>query len=389
MTYKGGRHIAKWQWDQIYDPAITTSLIKYDEEGEWTTDGHYYTVQLIALMMGLDEQTAFKLGQASENPDTEVHSNESMTERYTWATPGLQQKYHALTGGYHGVELAITAYALLKTHTDDESLMYLLHRLGDCFAHFDIAHDKETLTMNVSLQQFVDAIDSYLYENIPQNRHKEWIEFMLIANHTAKFEDKTYKEVKELVLPYLPTANQNKFVMYGEKQTLCFTFGHADDNTTPDHIVERKKIFLLYIEYIIEYISLKYRTNGLYSKDEIINRFEAIIDVLDDKPNARLDAIFEYEIKKIKSKNTLAISSNKDFPLVERTVEIVVKAIKKAYDYMNGNDIIEEDTISENIINSFEIYFNSLHNENMKVESIDKSTIYNGYYKIQFKEVNN
>ena len=389
MDYKGGSHIAKWQWDQIYDPAITTSLIKYDEEGEWTTDGHYYTVQLIALMMGLDEQTAFKLGQASENPDTEVHSNESMTERYTWATPGLQQKYHALTGGYHGVELAITAYALLKTHTDDESLMYLLHRLGDCFAHFDIAHDKETLTMNVSLQQFVDAIDSYLYENIPQNRHKEWIEFMLIANHTAKFEDKTYKEVKELVLPYLPTANQNKFVMYGEKQTLCFTFGHADDNTTPDHIVERKKIFLLYIEYIIEYISLKYRTNGLYSKDEIINRFEAIIDVLDDKPNARLDAIFEYEIKKIKSKNTLAISSNKDFPLVERTVEIVVKAIKKAYDYMNGNDIIEEDTISENIINSFEIYFNSLHNENMKVESIDKSTIYNGYYKIQFKEVNN
>jgi hypothetical protein len=35
MDYKGGRHIAKWQWDQIYDPAITTSLIKYDEEGEF------------------------------------------------------------------------------------------------------------------------------------------------------------------------------------------------------------------------------------------------------------------------------------------------------------------------------------------------------------------
>ena len=34
MDYKGGTHIAKWQWDQIYDPAITTSLIKYDEDGE-------------------------------------------------------------------------------------------------------------------------------------------------------------------------------------------------------------------------------------------------------------------------------------------------------------------------------------------------------------------
>ena len=42
MTYKGGRHIAKWQWDQIYDPAITTSLIKYDEEGEiWITVARY------------------------------------------------------------------------------------------------------------------------------------------------------------------------------------------------------------------------------------------------------------------------------------------------------------------------------------------------------------
>ena len=35
MDYKGGTHIAKWQWDQIYDPAITTSLIKYDEDGEF------------------------------------------------------------------------------------------------------------------------------------------------------------------------------------------------------------------------------------------------------------------------------------------------------------------------------------------------------------------
>ena len=148
-------------------------------------------------------------------------------------------------------------------------------------------------------------------------------------------------------------------------------------------------IYLLYIKYIIEYIALKYHPKGLYSKEEIINRFVAIIEVLEEKPNARLDAIIEYEIKKIKSKNTLTISSNKDFPFVERTVEIVVKAIKKAYDYMNGNDIIEEETISENIINSFEIYFNSLHNENMKIESIDKSTIYKSYYKIQFKEVNN
>ncbi|MBR2369204.1 MAG: hypothetical protein IKA83_03510 [Paludibacteraceae bacterium] len=332
MTYKGGTHIAKWQWDQIYDPAITTSLIKYDEEGEWTTDGHYYTVQLIALMMGLDENTAFKLGQASENPDTEVHSNESMTERYTWATPGLQQKYHALTGGYHGVELAVTAYALLKTHTDEESLMYLLHRLGDCFAHFDIAHDKELLTMNVSLQQYISAIERYLTENIPYKQHKDWIDFMLEAKHGSLFINFiSWERYRDDVKSYLPSANQNKFVMYGENQSMCFTFGHTWDKTKPDHIVERKEVFLLYIKNIIEYISLKYQSNGsLYSKEEIINIFEAIIDVLKEKPSARLDAIFEYEIQKIKSKtkhpNYIYIPiSNSHIDNVEESLRIYLR----------------------------------------------------------------
>ena len=376
MTYKGGRHIAKWQWDQIYDPAITTSLIKYDEEGEWTTDGHYYTVQLIALMMGLDEQTAFKLGQASENPDTEVHSNESMTERYTWATPGLQQKYHALTGGYHGVELAVTAYALLKTHTYDKSLKFLLHRLGDCFAHFDIVHDKEELTHNVSLQQYIDAIEHYLNENIPSHLHKEWIIFMLEANHNAKFNDNTYKTINELVLPYLPNANQNKFSMYGKDQNwYCLTDGHKDDETIPDHIVQRKKVFLLYIESIIDYISLKYQTNGVYSKYEIIEKFSAIIDVLAEKLDARLDAIFEYEIAKIKSEKPI-LGYTKTYPKTLREIEIWYREKNK----------IEEVDINANIIKTFTLYFKSLPNEIYEIDTIQKgSSDYVKSYKITFK----
>ena len=376
MDYKGGTHIAKWQWDQIYDPAITTSLIKYDEDGEWTTDGHYYTVQLIALMMGLDENTAFKLGQASENPDTEVHSNESMTERYTWATPVLQQKYHALTGGYHGVELAITAYALLKTHTDDESLFYLLHRLGDCFAHFDIAHDNEPLTMNVSLQQYISALEHYLNENIPYKQHKDWIDFMLNAKHTAKFEDKTYKEVKELVLPYLPTANQNKFVMYGNDQNwYCLTDGHKNHETIPDHIVQRKEIFLLYIESLIDFIAIKHKTTGIYRKKEILEKFAAIIEVLAEKPNARLDAVFEYEIAKIKSEKPI-IGYTKTYSKTLRKIEMLYREINN----------IKEDDISANIRETFTLYFKSLPNEIYEIDTIQKgSSDYEKSYKITFK----
>ena len=357
MDYKGGTHLAKWQWDQIYDPAITTSLIKYDEDGEWSTDGHYYTVQLIALMMGLDEETAFKLGKASEYPDTKINYDESMTENSTWKKAVLQQKFHALTGGYHGVELAITAYALLKTHTNEESLMFLLHRLGDCFAHFDIDYDKKELTKNVTLLQYANAIENYINKNIPLYLHYTWIEFMLEADHKAKFENKYFKEFIDHILPYLPYANQNDFIMYGTMQIKCFTLGHLLDLTKPDHIVERKEVFLLYIESIIDYISLKYQTNGVYSKYEIIEKFSDMIDVLAEKPNARLDAIFAYEKKLLISR---FIKPNKD-SLIFYYNSIVKESVEN-----NIKETLEEYFKKINISPEFSIIIDEKNNHNVR-----------------------
>ena len=60
MDYKGGTHIAKWQWDQIYDPAITTSLIKYDEEGEiWITVARYLLKMGIHATINIGTQMVF------------------------------------------------------------------------------------------------------------------------------------------------------------------------------------------------------------------------------------------------------------------------------------------------------------------------------------------
>ena len=58
MDYKGGTHIAKWQWDQIYDPAITTSLIKYDEEGEFVIT----TTAIITYLTKFGISTALNIG---------------------------------------------------------------------------------------------------------------------------------------------------------------------------------------------------------------------------------------------------------------------------------------------------------------------------------------
>ncbi|MEE1183454.1 MAG: hypothetical protein UHZ06_03085, partial [Paludibacteraceae bacterium] len=80
MDYKGGTHIAKWQWDQIYDPAITTSLIKYDEEGEFVIT----TTAIITYLTKFGISTALNIGtdlliNRLVNPD--VHSWEEAWEQ--------------------------------------------------------------------------------------------------------------------------------------------------------------------------------------------------------------------------------------------------------------------------------------------------------------------
>jgi hypothetical protein len=80
MDYKGGTHIAKWQWDQIYDPAITTSLIKHDEEGEFVIT----TTAIITYLTKFGISTALNIGtdlliNRLVNPD--VHSWEEAWEQ--------------------------------------------------------------------------------------------------------------------------------------------------------------------------------------------------------------------------------------------------------------------------------------------------------------------
>ncbi|MEE1259169.1 MAG: hypothetical protein U0K66_03185 [Paludibacteraceae bacterium] len=162
-----GRTPSKYfQWYNIENPSdyhfpFTDSA----EDGEYTTDGHFYLFTYLGLLLGVPYETAFDFGKWSENPDTHVFKDGDisvhvekqkidgeemdvyvvtgyragqMYERTTWLIGGLQQRYHALTKGYHGVELATTLYAILKLKNKDLIHDYLLHRFGDCFAHFNI-----------------------------------------------------------------------------------------------------------------------------------------------------------------------------------------------------------------------------------------------------------
>lgn len=160
-----GRTPSKYfQWYNIENPSeyhfpFTDSA----EDGEWTTDGHYYILRYVGLCMGMSKDEALKLAKYAEEPDTHVYeethvsvevkeeneeiiaevlaeNEERMFERTTWVIPGLQQTNHALTQGFHGVELAATTYAILKLQDQQAIEQFLLHRFGDCFAHMDLVN---------------------------------------------------------------------------------------------------------------------------------------------------------------------------------------------------------------------------------------------------------
>lgn len=97
------------------------------------------------------------------------YSEGNMLENTTWAIGGLQQRNHALTGGYHGVELAFTAYAI--KHAKDFSMQddvetYLLHRFGDVFAHFDKKLDSIGFSDDVSLKDYIGWLEAFLNSHI-------------------------------------------------------------------------------------------------------------------------------------------------------------------------------------------------------------------------------
>ena len=104
-----------------------------------------------------------------------------MAENTTWVIDELQQRNHALSSGYHGVELAVTAYAIknaAQLGMKQDVQKYLLHRFGDVFAHFkydgDEAKTKEELRNSEkytdrSLSDYISALDYFFTHNIKCN----------------------------------------------------------------------------------------------------------------------------------------------------------------------------------------------------------------------------
>lgn len=224
-TQIGRRPSKYFQWYNIENPSeyhfpFTDSA----EDGEWTTDGHYYLFTYIGVLLGLKYKVADQYGKWAEEPDTHVNPDGSMAENTTWLYGKLQQQNHALTGGFHGLELAATAYAIVKaknnpsylanayvseykgTFTDYKNCNeFLFHRFGDCFAHCTSQdNENEILTNlsnhNINLQSYVSFIDEYSKSICVNNSNLEKNKIYYYVNERKLISTKTVEETSKLIV---------------------------------------------------------------------------------------------------------------------------------------------------------------------------------------------
>ena len=317
IDYGTGTNLWHNDWAQINNPALKFYGFQGDSSGEYETDGHYSTVYLVSLMLGMNNDNSRELATATEAPDTDIHSETDFELDQTWAYPNDQEDIHSLTGGFHGTEEFLTALKFLFTPKNEiAKLGELLHRFGDSYAHTRLDNlTPENLSiynLSENPENEISAINSWKgkgAENL-SDRIEPWFIFF---NYYLKkygmgfftrynmqkdiFHGKTLKEVLSDIYLTNPT---DKFIMYGGKKNIIgLTDDHAfSDGLKPDMIYIRPQWYIDYVHNLAWLISKKYSLN---ISNFNINTFRKMINFAKLESNkCSLKGIIDYEIAKKK-----------------------------------------------------------------------------------------
>lgn len=322
MSNGTGEFLSHQDWKQIGDPKFKLYTFQTQSEGEYETDGHYSTVYLVSLMLGMDNKKAKELAIATEAPDTTVHSETKFELNDTWGhIDGSQQNIHSLTGGFHGIEEFFTAIKFLYAPKDNIKFQgEMLHRFGDTYAHTKIGNlkpndIKENLNLesadNSTIQKIINSWSQIGSEKTLGSSVEPWVKFFnyyigkygldfLRYEHMQKeiFKGKTLKQTLKDI--YLKNKSAD-YIMYGEDG---FTLDHAkSDGSYPDFIYLRPNWYYIYVQNLSWLISTKY---GLDNSKLDLTVFDKMISFV-NKNQCTMKGIIDYEVAKKLGKNEFYI----------------------------------------------------------------------------------
>ncbi|WP_423147394.1 fibronectin type III domain-containing protein [Rubrolithibacter danxiaensis] len=300
MDYSGGEELWHSQWNYLRNPDWVFRTFEGDDEGAYETDGHYSTVYLVSLMLGLGDKLSGELAKYTEAPDTYVHSEIKFRLNDTWGYPYHQKNTHALTDGFHGIEELMTALLFLYTDIQDlKEQGRLLHRFGDTYAHASISRNP-----NFDWKQVGGG-------DLMKSRVQPWEQWMNLLNEKVKIKGyefltnlKLQREylqgmtLNEYLLTYSSQFSSDKLRMYGEKKVLYElilgrTFEHlrTEEGASADYIRIRPEWYLQYVRNLTELIAHKFNRNTPAN----LKVFSRMVD-FGNKNDCKLKGIIDYEI---------------------------------------------------------------------------------------------
>ncbi|MFZ0596615.1 MAG: hypothetical protein WAM46_06510, partial [Flavobacterium sp.] len=245
----------------------------------YETDGHYSTVYLVCLMLGMNEIDAEELAIATEAPDTTIHNEMDFELNDTWISPDYQGPIHSLTGGFHGIEEFMTAIKFLWLKIDPDNredsikqLGELLHRFGDTYAHSKLDNIKpenlerydlfsSTTNLSLAISSWKGKGGKVLAEDVEPwiiriNMYTKKYGYSFLTNDDYQreaFNGRTITEELQQIYLLKPT---DKFKMYGGGY---FTTDHMTaDGGNPDMIYIRPDWYLNYVKNLAWLLALKF-----------------------------------------------------------------------------------------------------------------------------------
>ncbi|MDI9358605.1 MAG: fibronectin type III domain-containing protein [Phycisphaerales bacterium] len=306
MNYQDGQKLNKLQWNAMHEPGLVLNAYKPNKDSKYETDGHYSTVYLVALMLGMNPEQALQLAIATESPDTDVHGQMDFRINDTWANGYDQKTTHALTDGFHGVEELVTALQFMYTNEQDiPELGRLLHRFGDTYAHTRIGNTTEEQWQHENRPDIAPKIEQWL-NYINEDIHQNGLQFLIDSNLQKKFLNQ--QTLPEYLYHIYGNTITDKFRMYGSPflHTLGiqYTIDHAaSDQAEPDYIYIRPNWYLSYVKNLAALIAYKFHRNG---NQLVINTFERMINFA-SLYHCSLKGIIDYEIATLLHNNYVII----------------------------------------------------------------------------------